>query len=218
MLEIIGVSKTFNPNTVFEKKALVDINLKVENGEFISIIGANGAGKSTLFNAISGSFLTDKGKIVLDGEDITFLPDHKRARMIGRLFQDPMRGTAPGMSIEENLFNSTSVFFCLVFRNICKFYKKFCEELMTRINIGCFFKAFFREIYHISKPKINITVFFKNSHCTAYTWFRKSQMICNINRTNKTVFVFENQNCFKIIFCRFFYYHNNLPFSKISFA
>ena len=104
MLEIIGVSKTFNPNTVFEKKALVDINLKVENGEFISIIGANGAGKSTLFNAISGSFLTDKGKIVLDGEDITFLPDHKRARMIGRLFQDPMRGTAPGMSIEENLF------------------------------------------------------------------------------------------------------------------
>ena len=66
MLEIIGVSKTFNPNTVFEKKALVDINLKVENGEFISIIGANGAGKSTLFNAISGSFLTDKGKIVLD--------------------------------------------------------------------------------------------------------------------------------------------------------
>lgn len=71
MLEMKGVFKTFNPNTLFEKKALVDINLKVEDGEFISIIGANGAGKSTLFNAISGSFLTDKGKIVLDGEDIT---------------------------------------------------------------------------------------------------------------------------------------------------
>ncbi|MGN1163877.1 MAG: ABC transporter ATP-binding protein, partial [Candidatus Ornithospirochaeta sp.] len=70
---------------------------------FVSIIGANGAGKSTLFNAISGSFLTDEGRILLDGEDITFLPDHRRARTIGRLFQDPLRGTAPGMSIEENL-------------------------------------------------------------------------------------------------------------------
>ena len=103
MLELVGISKTFNPGSLFEKKALRDINLKVEKGEFISIIGANGAGKSTLFNAISGSFLTDKGRILLDGEDITFLPDHRRARTIGRLFQDPLRGTAPGMSIEENL-------------------------------------------------------------------------------------------------------------------
>ena len=103
MLELKGISKTFNPGSLFEKKALVNINLSVEEGEFISIIGANGAGKSTLFNAISGSFLTDEGSIVLDGEDITFLPDHKRAKTIGRLFQDPLRGTAPAMSIEENL-------------------------------------------------------------------------------------------------------------------
>ena len=103
MLDLKGISKTFNPGSLFEKKALVNINLSVEEGEFISIIGANGAGKSTLFNAISGSFLTDEGSIVLDGEDITFLPDHKRAKTIGRLFQDPLRGTAPAMSIEENL-------------------------------------------------------------------------------------------------------------------
>ena len=103
MLELKGISKTFNPGSLFEKKALVNINLSVEEGEFISIIGANGAGKSTLFNAISGSFLTDEGSIVLDGEDITFLPDHKRAKTIGRLFQDAMRGSAPHMTIEENL-------------------------------------------------------------------------------------------------------------------
>lgn len=103
MLELINVSKTFNPGILFEKKALDNVNLNVKDGDFISIIGANGAGKSTLFNAICGSFLTDSGKILLDHEDITLLPDHKRARVIGRLFQDPMRGSAPGMSIEENL-------------------------------------------------------------------------------------------------------------------
>lgn len=103
MLELIDVCKTFNPKTIFEKVALDHVNLKVEDGDFISIIGANGAGKSTLFNAICGSFLTDCGKILLDGEDITFKPDHQRAKTIGRLFQDPMRGSAPGMSIEENL-------------------------------------------------------------------------------------------------------------------
>ena len=129
MLEMKGVFKTFNPNTLFEKKALVDINLKVEDGEFISIIGANGAGKSTLFNAISGSFLTDKGKIVLDGEDITFLPDHKRARMIGRLFQDPMRGTAPGMSIEENLFLSSG-------RGINKKDREMFKEKLSSLSMG----------------------------------------------------------------------------------
>ena len=103
MLELIDVCKTFNPKTIFEKVALDHVNLKVADGDFISIIGANGAGKSTLFNAICGSFLTDSGKIILDGEDITFKPDHQRAKTIGRLFQDPMRGSAPGMSIEENL-------------------------------------------------------------------------------------------------------------------
>lgn len=103
MLELKNISKTFNPKTVFEKVALDHIDLTVNDGDFISIIGANGAGKSTLFNAICGSFLTDSGSIRLDGQDITLMADHKRARMIGRLFQDPMRGSAPGMSIEENL-------------------------------------------------------------------------------------------------------------------
>lgn len=103
MLEISQISKTFNPGTVNAKLALEDLNLTVNDGDFITIIGANGAGKSTLFNAIAGSFYVDKGSIVLDGEDITYLPAHKRAHEIGRLFQDPMRGTAPGMSIEENL-------------------------------------------------------------------------------------------------------------------
>ena len=103
MLKISHISKTFNPGTVNEKKALTDLSLHLEPGEFATIIGSNGAGKSTLFNAICGGFLTDTGSIVLGGKDITFLPEFKRARTIGRLFQDPMRGTAPGMTIEENL-------------------------------------------------------------------------------------------------------------------
>ncbi len=103
MLEITNISKTFNSDTVNAKTALNNLSLSVKDGDFITIIGANGAGKSTLFNAIAGDFITDTGKIVLDGEDITLTPTHKRAKVIGRLFQDPMRGSAPGMSIEENL-------------------------------------------------------------------------------------------------------------------
>lgn len=103
MLEIDHISKTFNPGTGSEKKALCDLSLTVPEGDFITIIGANGAGKSTLFNAICGSFLTDSGTIMLDGEDITVEPEYRRARKIGRLFQDPMKGTAPHMTIEENL-------------------------------------------------------------------------------------------------------------------
>ena len=103
MLKLSHISKTFNPGTVNEKTAIPDLSLELERGDFVTIIGANGAGKSTLFNAICGSFLTDSGSIILDGEDITFQPEHKRAKRIGRLFQDPMRGTAPGMTIEENL-------------------------------------------------------------------------------------------------------------------
>ena len=103
MLKLNNISKTFNPGTVNEKTALSGLTLDVHDGDFITIIGANGAGKSTLFNAIAGSFYTDSGSIELAGRDITFMPEHKRARMIGRLFQDPMRGSAPGMSIEENL-------------------------------------------------------------------------------------------------------------------
>lgn len=103
MLELRNISKTFNPGTPDAKLALDGLSLTVNDGDFISIIGANGAGKSTLFNAICGSFLTDSGNILLDGEDITMVSDHVRARVIGRLYQDPMRGTAPGMTIEENL-------------------------------------------------------------------------------------------------------------------
>ena len=103
MLRLEHLSKTFNAGTSEAKVALNDLTLHVKRGDFISIIGSNGAGKSTMFNAICGSWLLDSGRVVLDGEDVTFMAEHKRARMIGRLFQDPMRGTAPGMSIEENL-------------------------------------------------------------------------------------------------------------------
>ena len=103
MLSISHISKTFNPGTVNAKTAISDLSLEVAAGDFITIIGANGAGKSTLFNAISGNFFTDSGTITLDGEDITLQREHIRAKKIGRLFQDPMRGSAPGMTIEENL-------------------------------------------------------------------------------------------------------------------
>ena len=103
MLKLTHISKTFNPGTVNAKKAIEDLSFHAAKGDFITVIGANGAGKSTLFNAISGSFFTDSGKIELDGKNITFMPEYKRARSIGRLFQDPMRGSAPGMTIEENL-------------------------------------------------------------------------------------------------------------------
>ena len=103
MLEIKNIYKTFNPGTVNEKVAIRDLSLHLEKGDFATIIGSNGAGKSTMFNAICGDFLTDSGSVVLDGEDITFLPQHARAKNIGSLYQDPMRGTAPGMTILENL-------------------------------------------------------------------------------------------------------------------
>ena len=103
MLKLKNVVKTFTPGTVNERTALDNVSLEVKKGDFISIIGANGAGKSTLFGAIGGSFFTDSGVIVLDGEDITLRPEHLRSRDIGRLFQDPRLGTAPNMTIEENL-------------------------------------------------------------------------------------------------------------------
>lgn len=103
MLRLEHISKTFHAGTMDEKKALQDISFTLKEGDFVTIIGSNGAGKSTLFNAICGDFLTDEGKIFLDEKEITFLPSHQRAKEIGRLFQDPMRGSAPGMSIEENL-------------------------------------------------------------------------------------------------------------------
>lgn len=103
MLELKSVSVIFNEGTVNEKVALSDINLKLNTGDFVTIIGSNGAGKSTLFQAISGAVETKSGSILLNDRDITFEPEYKRSRVIGRLFQDPLKGTAPNMTIEENL-------------------------------------------------------------------------------------------------------------------
>ncbi len=103
MLTLLNVKKVFNEGTVNEKVALDGVSLTVRDGEFASIIGSNGAGKSTLFNCIGGTFYPDEGRIWLDDREITYMPEHKRALEIGRLFQDPMKGTAPHMTIEENL-------------------------------------------------------------------------------------------------------------------
>lgn len=103
MLEIKNLTKTFLKGTPNEHKALNDFSLMLEDGEFVTVIGSNGAGKSTVFNAIAGEFLCDSGLIILDGENISFKKEHIRAKHIGRLFQDPMRGTAPDLTIEENL-------------------------------------------------------------------------------------------------------------------
>ena len=103
MLELRGLHKTFNPGTVNEKIALNGVSLTMEAGDFATIVGSNGAGKSTLFNAITGGFIADEGSITLGDEDITFTPEYQRSRVIGHLFQDPLKGTAPNMTIEENL-------------------------------------------------------------------------------------------------------------------
>ena len=103
MLDVNNVTKVFSKGTVNEHTALNNLSLHLDKGDFVTIVGSNGAGKSTLFNAICGSFLCDRGKIILDNEDITYKKEHKRARVIGRVFQDTMKGTAPDMTIEENL-------------------------------------------------------------------------------------------------------------------
>ena len=103
MLVIESVSKTFNPGTVNEKKALDKVSLTLAEGDFATIVGSNGAGKSTLFNAITGNFYVDEGRIILGGEDITYCKEHVRSKVIGHLFQDPLKGTAPHMTIEENM-------------------------------------------------------------------------------------------------------------------
>ena len=103
MLEIRHISKTFNPGTVNEKQALNGLSLTLKDGDFVTVIGGNGAGKSTLLNAIAGVWLVDEGQILIDGRDVTRLPEYKRAAFLGRVFQDPMNGTAATMGIEENL-------------------------------------------------------------------------------------------------------------------
>lgn len=103
MLKLINICKTFNPGTVNEKVALSHVNLELAEGDFATIVGSNGAGKSTMFNAITGAFYVDEGHVILGGEDITFRKEHLRSKVIGHLFQDPLLGTAPHMTIEENM-------------------------------------------------------------------------------------------------------------------
>lgn len=103
MLELKGIYKTFNPGSPNEKRALNGIDLTLEEGDFVTIIGGNGAGKSTMLNAIAGVWPIDEGQVIIDGIDVTNLPEHKRAAYLGRVFQDPMNGTAADMEIEENL-------------------------------------------------------------------------------------------------------------------
>ncbi|MCI8506590.1 MAG: ATP-binding cassette domain-containing protein [Lachnospiraceae bacterium] len=138
MLQIDSVSKTFNGGTVNEKKALSGLSLHLAPGDFVTIVGSNGAGKSTLFNAVAGSFYADEGSITLDGKDITFTPEYKRSRVIGRLFQDPLRGTAPHMTIEENLalaYLRTSKG-TAPFSRISKKDKTFFKEKLALLDMG----------------------------------------------------------------------------------
>ena len=103
MLEVKNISKTFNLGTVNEKQALRGLSLTLKDGDFVTVIGGNGAGKSTLLNAIAGTWMVDEGRILIDGQDVTKLPEYRRAKFLGRVFQDPMNGTAATMGIEENL-------------------------------------------------------------------------------------------------------------------
>ena len=139
MLTIHAISKTFNPGTVNEKKALSGLSLHLEHRDFVTIVGSNGAGKSTLFNAIAGAFYVDEGSIFLAGEDITYKPEYRRSREMGRLFQDPMRGTAPHMTIEENLalaYLRASKNQHAFFSRTSKADRAFFREQLARLNMG----------------------------------------------------------------------------------
>ena len=103
MLEVRNISKTFNPGTINEKKALIDVSLTLADGDFCTVIGGNGAGKSTIMNAIAGAWPVDEGQILIDGQDVSGLSEYKRAQFLGRVFQDPMTGTAGDMQIDENM-------------------------------------------------------------------------------------------------------------------
>jgi putative ABC transport system ATP-binding protein len=103
MLQIENLTKIFNPGTIDQKTALNDVSVRIGKGDFVTVIGSNGAGKTTLLNLTSGTYLPDRGRVLIDGIDVTRLPEHKRARYLGRIFQDPLMGTAASMTIEENL-------------------------------------------------------------------------------------------------------------------
>jgi len=138
MLRLENIKKTFNPGTVNEKCALQGLSLHLKPGDFATIIGSNGAGKSTMMNAIAGVFYVDEGSVILDGKDITFTPEYKRSRVIGRLFQDPLKGTAPHMTIEENLalaYLRTSRGNA-PFSRVSKKDKEFFREQLSQLHMG----------------------------------------------------------------------------------
>lgn len=138
MLSIVNISKTFYPGTVNERAALKHVSLEMREGDFATIIGSNGAGKSTLFNAITGAFYVDEGKILLDEQDITYRKSYRRCAQIGHLFQDPMRGTAPHMTIEENMALAYMRFFRQhsVFGSISKKDRSEFREQLARLGMG----------------------------------------------------------------------------------
>lgn len=137
MLELRSIYKTFNPGTINEKRALNGLSLTLNDGDFVTVIGGNGAGKSTLMNVICGTYPVDEGKILLGGHDVTRLPEYRRAKYLGRVFQDPMMGTSPNMEIQENL--------ALAYRRgkvrslmpgIRKSEKEFYREQLARLGLG----------------------------------------------------------------------------------
>ena len=139
MLELNNLNKTFNPGTVNEKVALNGVSLHMEAGDFATIVGSNGAGKSTMFNAITGGFIADEGSIVLGGQDITFAPEYERSKVIGHLFQDPLKGTAPNMTIEENLalaYLRAGTAPHAIFSRISRKDKELFREKLALLNMG----------------------------------------------------------------------------------
>ncbi len=139
MLKIENIEKTFNKGTVNEKKALCGVTLVLEDGDFATVVGSNGAGKSTLFNAVAGTFFPDSGSIELDGRNITYVPEHIRSHEIGRLFQDPLMGTAPNMTIEENLsvaYLRASTGRKGIFSRTGRKEKQFFREQLALLNMG----------------------------------------------------------------------------------
>ncbi|WP_188207084.1 ABC transporter ATP-binding protein [Alkalibacillus aidingensis] len=137
MLQLNQIHKTFYPNTPDERQALVDVNQQLDVGDFVTIIGSNGAGKSTLLNTLAGTIIPDEGDVWIDGNNVTGFPEQKRARYIGRVFQDPMSGTAPGMTIEENMMISLGrTKRRSLFRGVSKQLRERFQEHLSTLEIG----------------------------------------------------------------------------------
>lgn len=137
MLEVQGISKTFNKGTVNEKKALDKLSLKLEEGDFVTVIGGNGAGKSTMLNAVSGVFNVDEGDILIDGLNVTYMSEFRRAKYLGRVFQDPMMGTAADMGIDENLaLAARRGKLRGLGRGISKSEREYYKELVATLDLG----------------------------------------------------------------------------------